>query len=214
MSQGRPFIWKRHWKQLGWACKLGGAEPQWITKVRQHSVSQVDGISGMSPNCQVCWGRAKKRNNGPRQPRFCLGESVPPALTLMPDTSVPPHTPLLPSNLCSRARAQRKWIWVSLWVGPLRGAAWDSSTFSSTTSIPFGFYNQESWGFIFLVLDPWAGGTGVRLGPITHEISFLTFINHTWVWDQPVPCLPLPSYQSHCGFFFNFIAVELLYPFS
>ena len=24
MSQDSPFIWKSHWKWLGWACKLGG----------------------------------------------------------------------------------------------------------------------------------------------------------------------------------------------
>ena len=70
-----------------------------------NSVSQVDGISDMAPDCRLCGRWVQKRDNGLCLP-FCLGESCPPALTLMPHTSVPPHMPLVPFKLLP-------WCWSS-----------------------------------------------------------------------------------------------------
>ena len=42
-------------KQLGWACKLHGAE-SWDLQGRSNSVSQVDGVSDMAPACCLCGG--------------------------------------------------------------------------------------------------------------------------------------------------------------
>ena len=55
----------------------------------------------MAPACQLCGWRVQKRDSG-LCPPFCLGESCPPALTSIPDTSVPPCRPLVPSKLPSQ----------------------------------------------------------------------------------------------------------------
>ena len=45
----------------------------------------------------------------------------------------------------------------------------------------------ELWGFIFLVLEPWAVWSGLGLGYLTPRISFLIFIHHAWMWDHLWP---------------------------
>ena len=40
------------------------------------------------------------------------------------------------------------------------------------------------------------------------EIALLTFIHHTWVWDQLLLCCH-PSYHPHCGFLFNSLVTGL-----
>ena len=62
MNLDRLFIWTSHWKQFGWACKLGGVGSQEIT--RAVNSGQVGGDSDMVPTCQFCRGRAQQRNNG------------------------------------------------------------------------------------------------------------------------------------------------------
>ena len=107
---------------------------------------------------------------------------------------------------------QREWVQVSLHVDPLRKTLWDSSSFClPQPQSPLGFIARSysdcsSWHW-----KPWAGGSGMELGPLTFEKSLLIFICHTWVWDQPVPLL-FSSYWSQCGFFFNSVVVGL--PFS
>ena len=64
-----------------------------------NSVSQVDGVSDMT--CWLCVVRAQKRNSSLWQ-HFCLGESCPAALALMPDNSLPPHMSLMLFNLRPR----------------------------------------------------------------------------------------------------------------
>ena len=59
----------------------------------------------MAPACQICQWRVQKRING-LCPPFCLGKSCPPALALMPDTSVSPCMPLVPFKLLP-------WCWSS-----------------------------------------------------------------------------------------------------
>ena len=55
------------------------------------------------PACS-CWGRAQKGTCSP----FYLRENCPPALVLMPDTSVHPHMPLVPFNCYPNAGVQRE----------------------------------------------------------------------------------------------------------
>ena len=64
-------------------------------------VSQVDVVSNMVELlCGSMWGRAQKGYHATALPlEFCLGGSCPLALTLMPDTSVSPHVPLVPFQL-------------------------------------------------------------------------------------------------------------------
>ena len=78
-----------------WTHKLGEAKPQGISRAAQTTLvrlmeSQIWPLPAVSV--------AQKRNNG-LCPPFCLGEICPPALALMPDTSLPPHMPLVPFKL-------------------------------------------------------------------------------------------------------------------
>ena len=85
-----------------------------------------------------------------------------------------------------------------------------AGTASSTDSIPAGFSSQKLWGLIFLVLESWPGGTGVRLGLLTSEISLLNFYPHgcgTSPFSVHTPPTSLDGYD-----FFNFVVVRL--PFN
>ena len=78
--------------------------------------------------------------------------------------------------------------------GPFKRNCWRFQQFlSSMASILTGFHRPELWGLIFLVLEPWAEGPGMGLGPFTLEISLPVFICPTWVWEQPIPRLHPPT---------------------
>ena len=117
----------------------------------------------MQPAWWLCGIRAHQRKNGLCL-HFFLGESCPLALTLMPDSLVPPRMPfkLLPLHWSSDG--------VNLWAGSLGGAAWDSSSSPSpSSSMTAGFYSQKLRGLLFLTLEPWAGEPGVGLGPFVPQ---------------------------------------------
>ena len=95
MNQDHTFIWKVT------VNSLGGTESQGISRVGENSVSQVDGVSDMARCLLALWlcgGRAQKRYSHLYHD-FCLEESHPPVLTLMPDNLVPLHRSLMPFNL-------------------------------------------------------------------------------------------------------------------
>ena len=74
---------------------MGELEPQGFPRVEQTMRARLmDSQIWPLPAVSV----AQKRNNG-LCPPFCLGEICPPALALMPDTSLPPHMPLVPFKL-------------------------------------------------------------------------------------------------------------------
>ena len=92
--------------------------------------SQVGGDADLASacTCMLCdGGVAQQRISGLCQ-QVCLGESCPPALTLISDASLPPPVSLVPFELLS-------WCWSTEGVGlskspctgPLREIAWDSS---------------------------------------------------------------------------------------
>ena len=68
-----------------------------------HSMSQVDGVSDMVPTCWLCGSVGvvpeKEQWPLPHFCFFCLGESCPLTLTLIPDNSVHPYMSLIPFNL-------------------------------------------------------------------------------------------------------------------
>ena len=70
-------------KPLGWASKLGGAEPLGVFKAGSIGVSQVDGVSDMAPSLLALCGEGSAKG------QWSL-------LTLMPDTSLSPCVPLMP----------------------------------------------------------------------------------------------------------------------
>ena len=63
---------------------------------------------------------------------------------------------------------------------------------SSATPNPTVFYSQKLWGFIFLVLEPWAVWSGLGLGLLASQVSFPVFIHHMWTWDHLFHWLPPP----------------------
>ena len=75
-------------------------------------------------------------------------------------------------------------------------------TVSSTVPTPTGFYSQKLWGFIFPSLELPALLSGLGLGSLTPQVSFLVFIGHTWKWDclfcHPPPPLPHCHHTVSC----------------
>ena len=147
------------------------------------------------PAISVTFGeRVQNRDNGLCL-SFCLGESCPPALALMPNTLVPPHMPLVPFELVS-------WCW--------------SSDEVSLSNFMCGFFKRNCLGlqkFLPLIqtllvftarsygdLSSWHWNPG--LGSLVWGWDSLLptypsqiFIHHKLMWGQSVLCL-CPSYQS------------------
>ena len=169
MSQDQPFTRKSPSWQFGCPHKLYGTQSQG-NQGRANSVSQVDTDTHL-PALWSCLRRAQKRDNGLCLP-FCLGESCPPALTLMSDTSGPPHWCL--SSCYPGAGAQREWVWPSLCVGSLKGTAWASSSFFHWLNLCWFLQPEIMWTYLPRT-EPWAGGPGVGLGLLAPEISLPYF---------------------------------------
>ena len=91
-QEPRPAIHME--KQLGSADKMGGTESQGISRAGKTMLTRLmeSEILHQPAGSVALWGRVQKRDNGLCLP-FCLGEGCPAALTLMPDTSVPPCMP-------------------------------------------------------------------------------------------------------------------------
>ena len=53
---------------------------------------------------------------------------------------------------------------------------------SSAASTLTVFYSQKLWGLTFLVLEPWAGWSGVGVGSFAPKVYLLIFIQYAWVW--------------------------------
>ena len=89
----------------------------------------------------------------------------------MPDTSVPPRTPLVPFQLL-------RWCWssggVSLCGGSLRGTAWGSSSFFHRLN-PHYFLQPEVMGTYLPGTGTLGWGPGVELGLLTPKISLPNF---------------------------------------
>lgn len=81
-----------------WALELGEVESQGITKVGQHSVSQVDKDPDMVAACQVC-GDVLRKGKMAFASTFIWEKATPPALSLTPVNLVPPRISLAPFKL-------------------------------------------------------------------------------------------------------------------
>ena len=60
MSQERTFGWESHWKQLGWACKLGGEGFQGVSKVGQTVIANLMESQIQHPLAGSVWGEFGK----------------------------------------------------------------------------------------------------------------------------------------------------------
>ena len=95
MSQDRTYLWKSHWKQLGWACKLGGVWSQgipraWYIVGARLMMTQIWHLPAGSVGGGLSKGTMASDSTS-------IWEKVaPPALSLKTDSSVPPVMSLAP----------------------------------------------------------------------------------------------------------------------
>lgn len=191
MSQDSPFVWKRHWKGLGWACKLGWAGSQGIHQGGANSVSQVDRESDMGP-CGLCQGEVsekKKKKKGFCQ-HICLGENRTPQPC--PEARQFSSSPYVPGTLHTAAPVLELRASVpSRCVGPLRRTP---GALSHSATISTGFHSHRLWA-----LEPWARSSDVGLGPLVPSGGT----------SSVVPCL-CPFYQSPCDSWWLFYSLAVI----
>ena len=123
-------------------------QARWGMVSRNHqgganSVSQVDGVSDMTPTCQLCGDKAQQRNNGFCQP-FCLGQSCP--SSSCPDARHPCSSTCIPGAF-EAASPELNSEELSLSKSVCRTFKrnfWDSRNLSTNSAtIPGGFYGQN-----------------------------------------------------------------------
>lgn len=141
----------------------------------------------MAPAFQL-YGRKAKQNNSSLWQHTVWEETVPPVLTLMLDNSVPLPLSLAPFELLPQNWSLEPLSSVKS-VLPFKRNTWNSSSsLSHLALISTGWYSHKLWQLIFMVLEPWTGGSAVGLSPLTPQAGpqqprypsqFLT-----WVWDQ------------------------------
>ena len=155
MSQDKPFVWKSHWKQLGWKVGWGGASGNHQDEA--NSVNQVAEVSDRCPPASSLWGGLQKGTVA--LPAVLLGRMLSP--------SSPPgarHFSSYPYASGAFEAAAPCWslagVSLSKFVyGPFkRSCLWIQEFLCSIASIPIGFHSQKSWGLTFLALEPWAVG--------------------------------------------------------
>ena len=160
-------------------------------------MNQVDGVSDMvSLLYGSVWGGLRKGTRATAWPLgFCLGESCPLTLTLMPDTSVSAHVPLMLFHLLPHCWSPE---WVSLCKFLICCEPFKNRCLKIPQFLPNSqwFLLPEVMGTYLSVTRPWAGWSAVGLGSLDSEVSVRIFIHHMWVWDQPVSCLHI-SVASH-----------------
>ena len=124
---------------------------------------------------------AQKRNDG-FCPLFCLGQGCPPALTLMPDTSVPSFVPLVPFKLLP-------WCWSSEGV--------------SLSKCVYGFFKENCLGlqkFLPLTQSPLVFAAR-SYGDLSSWHRNPGLIALVWGWDPSLPwhLSPFLSTTHVCG---------------
>ena len=93
--------------------------------------------------------------------------------------------------------------------GPLKGTAWDSSSFClPQPQFPLVFTARSYGELTSWHWNPGLCNPGLGLGLIIPKVFFPIFIHHMWVRNQPI----LHLHPSNHGFFFNSIVVG--FPFS
>ena len=138
-------------------------------------------------------GRAQKRNSG-LCPQVCLGESCPPALVLMPVSSVPPCMSLMPFKLLC-------WCWSSEGVSLSKSVCgffernrlvfqqFLPLTQFMLISVDKSYGDVSSWHW-----NPGLGRPVVGLGLLTPKISLLNFYPpHVYVGPAHSVSLPFLS---------------------
>ena len=219
MSQDTSFVWKGHWKWLGWASKWGRAGSQGITMVNSTVLFQLIQIQIWCP--VSIWGRAQQSTNGFCQ-HFCLWESClsssQPKSRQFSFSSYVPWT-LWVCLVSSHTGAQRKGVHQqeSACISPLKGTCGTPDALCLTQQQSAGLHSQKLWGLVFPVLESWVGEFGEGLGPSLLKVNLhdSPHVPHDFypphmgvepAHSASLPCLPV-SY----AFFFISSVVGLLF---
>ena len=166
--------------------KLGGAEPQGVTRVGQ---TEEPGWCSLRygaclPALWLCGRRSQKRNSD-----HCQNSLGKVAAQLLPGArQLGPFFPICLGCLlvcCPHAGAQREWICLGL----------QQFVFHSLN--PLWFLQPKLWQLLFLVLEPWAEGPDTELGPLAHEIA-LPILSASCGYGTILQLCP--SYQPCCSF--------------
>ena len=113
MSQERLFMWKSHWKWLGWAKKLCGPGYQGITRTGWTVLARLMKTQMGCPHVGSVW-----KSSGEEQWLLLIllsGEKA--LLHSLPPNQTIQFLPVCPRDLlicCHSVRAQREWVRVSL----------------------------------------------------------------------------------------------------
>ena len=135
--------------------------PRWC------SVSQVDGVLGITSPCQLCGsvGEEFRKRTIASAPSSCLD-----ARHFSSSPYATGAFQLLPqcwsSEGVSRSKSMCRFFKRNC-LGPQK--------FLPPTQSSSGFCSQKLWELIFLALGPWAAGHGMGLGLLAPEISLLNF---------------------------------------
>ena len=159
MNQDRPFVWKSHWKCLGWTHKLGGSGTQGITRVGQTSISHVNGRLWYGVPLPAPWREDSVQEQW-LLPALLSGWKLP--LYPLPQKQTVQF--LLVCFWCFSschfsAGAQSQWDWVSLCTVPLGETPGSPGALHFSSIIPTDFHSQKFW-------NPGLGGlvwVGLRL---------------------------------------------------
>ena len=141
--------------QVGWG-RVSGNNQGMV-----NSVSQADGHSDMAPASQrcVCVCLAGNLRKG------TVTSASTPALILMPDNSIPPCMSLVPFKLLPQC-----WNSEGASLSKFVHGLFKRNCLGLQKPVMLSHTLQpEVMGLLFLVLEPWAGELGVRLGPLTPQ---------------------------------------------
>ena len=155
----------------------------------------------MAPACRLCGGTVQKRDSNLCLP-FCLRESCPSALALMPDTSLSPSCPWW-SEAATLGLELRGMTLSKFMCAFFMENCLGLQKFLPLTQSPL-VYAAGSYGD-FPALEPWDGGACCGAGTPRSRDIFVKFLSTThgcfWVSTPPTSL-------DGCGFF-NSVAVRL-----
>ena len=173
---------------------MGGIESQGISSAGQTVLAKLmeSKIWHLSASSMALW--VQKRGNG-LCPPFCLGESCPPALTLTPDTSVPPPMSLVPFKLLPQCWSSEGVSLSKSMCMMFKRNCLVLQNFLPPNQCLLGFADRScgdlpSWHWNLELGDLVCGWDSSLL-----RCPSRIFIHHTWMWDQSILHL-YPSYQS------------------
>ena len=181
--------------------RLGRMKSQGISRSGQSVLARLteSQIWHWPASAAALWVLVSERGNGLYLP-FCLKENCPPALALMPDSSLPHNMPLVPFK-------QLPWFWSSERVNLsksmcefFKGNWLRLQQFLPPTQSPLVFVAKSYEVLSSWHLNPGLWGLVWGWDSLLLRYPSQIFIHHTWMWNQPILLL-CPSYQSEWMWF-------------